>query len=364
MTLPASPVGVGVLGCGSVLFGPYRPEIRDLAAAGRARLVVACDIRPDVEDAVRADFDVERFTTRPEEVLGAADVDVVLVLTPPASHAALATAALGAGKHVLVEKPVALDLASARRAVAAAQAANRRLVCAPFVTLSATHRQIAELLAAGTIGRILSVRAVAGTAGPSWGRWFYEGPGGGPLFDLGVYSLTAIVNLVGPVRRVTAVSGIAVPERVVDGGPMRPTIDDNFQVALDFGGGILGVLSTGFTMASLRTPAFELFGSEGTVQMLGADWEPAGSTCGVERHRGLGARAGGRPGSGTDAAGLEAPRRAPGRGCPPRDPARARAPRPRGDAASEARPTGWRGSSPPPSRRPSQRPQGRRGDLR
>jgi predicted dehydrogenase len=276
MILPAPPVGVGVLGCGRVLFGPYQPEIRDLAAAGRARLVGACDVRPEVEAAVRAAFDVERFTTRPEEVVGAADVDVVMVLTPPADHAALAIAALESGKHVLVEKPMALDVASARRMVDAAQAADRRLVCAPFVTLSATHRRIADLLAAGTIGRILSVRAIAGTDGPSWGRWFYEGPGGGPLFDLGVYSLTAIVNLVGPVRRVTAVSGIVVPERVVDGEPMRPTIADSFQVALDFGGGTLGVLGTGFTMASLRTPAFELFGSDGTIQMLGADWEPAG----------------------------------------------------------------------------------------
>ena len=276
MTSPASPVRVGVIGCGSVLFGPYRPEIVDLAAAGAARLVVACDVRPEVEAAVRAGFAVERFTTRPEDVLGADDVDLVMVLTPPAGHAELATAALAAGKHVLVEKPMALDLGSAQRMVQAAQAANRRLVCAPFVTLSATHRRIAELVDAGTIGRILSVRAVSGTSGPSWGRWFYEGPGGGPLFDLGVYSLTAVIDLVGPVRSVTAVSGIAVPERVVDGEPMRPTLDDSFQVALDFGDGTLGVLTTGFTMPSLRTPAFELFGSEGTIQMLGADWEPAG----------------------------------------------------------------------------------------
>ena len=276
MTSPVSPVGVGVIGCGSVLFGPYRREIQDLAAAGTARLVVACDVRPEVEAAVRVDFGVERFTTRPADVLAAADVDAVMVLTPPAGHAALATAALEAGKHVLVEKPMALDLDSARRMLDAARSADRRLVCAPFVTLSATHRRIADLVDAGTIGRILSVRAAAGTTGPSWGRWFYEGPGGGPLFDLGVYSLTAVIDLVGPVRRVTAVSGIAVPERIVDGEPMRPTLDDNFQVALDFGGGTLGVLTTGFTMATLRTPAFELFGSEGTVQMLGADWEPAG----------------------------------------------------------------------------------------
>ena len=189
-----------------MLFGPYRPEIQDLIAAGTARLIVACDVRPEVEAAVRAEFGVGRFTTQPADVLAAADVDAVMVLTPPADHAELATAALEAGKHVLVEKPMALDLGSARRMVDAARSADRRLVCAPFVTLSATHRRIAELVDAGTIGRILSVRAAAGTAGPSWGRWFYEEPGGGPLFDLGVYSLTAVIDLVGPVRRVTAVS--------------------------------------------------------------------------------------------------------------------------------------------------------------
>ncbi len=276
MTLPASPVRVGVIGCGSVLFGPYRPEIQDLADAGRARLVVACDIRPEVEGTVRAAFPVERFTTQPDDVLAATDVDAVMVLTPPARHAELATAVLQAGKHVLVEKPMALDMESARRMVEVARAVDRHLVCAPFVTLSETHRRIAGLVDAGTIGRILSLRAAAGTAGPSWGRWFYEGPGGGPLVDLGVYSLTSVIDLVGPVRRVTAVSGIAMPERVVDGEPMRPTLEDGFQVALDFGGGTLGVLTTGFTMPMLRTPAFELFGSQGTIQMLGAEWEPAG----------------------------------------------------------------------------------------
>jgi predicted dehydrogenase len=273
---PSAPVRLGVIGCGSVLFGPYAPEIRDLVAAGSLRFVVACDVRPEVEAAVRSTFAPERFTLDPEAVLLAPDVDAVMVLTPPARHAELATAALMAGKHVLVEKPLALDLAAGRRMLTAAREADRRLVCAPFVTLSATHRRIAGLVAEGVIGRILAVRAVAGTSGPSWGRWFYEPPGGGPLYDLGVYSLTAIVSLVGPVCRVAAVAATAIPERVVDGEPMRPTIPDSYQVALDFGDGRLGVLTTGFTMPEVRTPAFELFGSDGTIQMHGADWGPAG----------------------------------------------------------------------------------------
>jgi predicted dehydrogenase len=269
-------VRIGVIGCGSVLFGPYLPEIQALRQAGRAGLVVACDLRRDVEARVRDEFGIDRFTTDSEDVLHAADVDVVMVLTPPEGHAGLAERALLAGKHVLVEKPMALDLDRGRSLLEAARSSDRRLVCAPFVTLSPTHRRIAELVEAGAIGRILSARAVTGTQGPSWGRWFYEGPGGGPLFDLGVYSLTSVISLVGPVRRVTAVAGIAVRERIVDGAPIRPVLDDNYQVALDFGDGVLGVLTTGFTMPALRTPAFELFGSEGTVQMLGADWAPAG----------------------------------------------------------------------------------------
>ena len=273
---PAASVRLGIIGCGRVLSGPYRPVLRRLLEARSAEVTVACDVQVERETYVREMFGAKRFSTDYRTVLEADDVDVVLVLTPPAGHAQLAIEALAAGKHVLVEKPVALDLDDGKRVIAAARASRGHLVCAPFVTLSPTYRAIRDVLRAGRIGRILTARAIYGWAGPDWGPWFYQGRGGGPLFDLGVYNLTTLTGLMGPVLRVAAMSGIAVPHRTVGGEVIEAEVDDNFQLALDFGGGVFAALTTGFTIQQLRTPAVELYGSTGTVQMLGADWQPAG----------------------------------------------------------------------------------------
>lgn len=270
------PVRLGIIGCGRVLSGPYRPVIRRLIAEAAAVVTVACDLQVEHEAFVREAFGTQRFTTDHRAVLDADDVDVVLVLTPPASHAQLSIEALAAGKHVLVEKPVALDLDDAKSVLRAAGVSPGHLVCAPFVALSPTYQAILGMLRAGRIGRVLTARAIYGWAGPDWGPWFYRGQGGGPLFDLGVYNLTTLTGLIGPVRRVAAMSGIAVPRRSVGGVRITVEADDNFQVLLDFGDAVYAALTTGFTIQALRTPAVELYGSTGTIQMLGADWQPAG----------------------------------------------------------------------------------------
>jgi predicted dehydrogenase len=270
------PIRLGIIGCGKVLSGPYRPVLSGLLAEGSAELVVACDMQPEREAFVRETFEAKRFTTDHREVVAADDVDVILVLTPPSTHAALAIEALTAGKHVLVEKPVALSLDDAQHVLGIASTSPGHLVCAPFVELSPTFRAMHDIVRAGRIGKVLSARAIYGWAGPDWGPWFYRGDGGGPMFDLGVYNLTTLTGLMGPVRRVAAMSAIAIPTRLVDGAPITVEVDDNFQVLLDFGDSVFAVLTTGFTIQQLRTPAIELYASTGTIQMLGADWQPAG----------------------------------------------------------------------------------------
>ena len=86
------------------------------------------------------------------------------------------------------------------------------LVCAPHILLSPTYRAVHRVVTGGDIGRALSARARYGWAGPDWAPWFYQ-HGGGALFDLGVYNVTALCGLFGPARRVTALAGVAIPER-------------------------------------------------------------------------------------------------------------------------------------------------------
>jgi predicted dehydrogenase len=122
---------------------------------------------------------------------------------------------------------------------------------------------------------VLSARARYGWAGPWWGEWFYRA-GGGALFDLGVYNVTSLCGLIGPARRVTAMTGVVVPERAVDGRPIRVEAEDTAHVLIDFGESVFAVVTTGFTMQRYRSPAIELYGDEGTIQMLGDDWAPEG----------------------------------------------------------------------------------------
>jgi predicted dehydrogenase len=263
-------VRIGVIGCGSVL-EQYVAEAARLR--GRAEIVIACG-RPHQRTAVAA-FGIPRFTTDSEEVLGSREVELVLVLTSPRSHGPLARAALEAGKHVLVEKPMAATLEEARELVALAEKSPGLLLPAPFTVLSPTFQAIARRVRRGDIGRPVSARARYGWAGPSWSGWFYL-PGGGPLVDLAVYNVTTLTGLIGRARRVMAMTGVAVPEREVQGEKVRVQVEDNAQLLIEFEGGALAALTSGFTIQQYRGPGVEVYGTEGTIQMLGDDWDPDG----------------------------------------------------------------------------------------
>jgi predicted dehydrogenase len=190
-------------------------------------------------------------------------------------HSLVARAGLEAGKHVLVEKPMAVSLAEAANLVEIAKGSPGYLVPAPHVILSPTYQTMWRRIHRGDIGKVLMARARYGWAGPSWGKWFYQ-PGGGSMFDLGVYNVISLTGWLGPVKRVTAMVGTVIPERIVDGELMKIEADDTAHILLDFGGAVFAVVTTGFTMQRYRSPAIELYGSEGTIQMMGDDWRPRG----------------------------------------------------------------------------------------
>jgi predicted dehydrogenase len=249
--------------------------IERLEAQGRVHVAAVYDSDPDKRHAAARRLGLSPDVPGEEAVWEDADVDVVLVLTSMRDHARLTRAALEAGRHVLVEKPVATTLEDADEVLAAAAAAPGHLVCAPHVLLSPTYRAMHARVAAGEIGGLLSARARYGWSGPDWGRWYYE-PGGGALFDLGIYNVTSLCGFFGPARRVTAMTGVAIPERLVEGERIAVRSDDNAHVLIDFGDARFAVVTTGFTIQRYRSPAIELYGSHGVLQMLGDDWAPEG----------------------------------------------------------------------------------------
>ncbi len=269
----APPTRVGLIGCGNVM-SAYRAAIDKLRAQGLAEVTIACG-RDSQRAAAAEALGAPRFTTEAEELIAAPEVELVLILTSMSEHAHLARAALEAGKHVLVEKPLATTLEDATALVEVAQRSPGHLMGAPFTILSPTFQTLSRRIQSGDIGKPCSARARYGWAGPDWTEWFYR-PGGGCLFDLAVYSLTSLTGLLGPVQRVMAMTGVAIPEREINGRTIRVEAEDNAQVLLDFGDSAFAVVTSGFTMQQYRAPALEIYGTTGTIQMLGDDWDPDG----------------------------------------------------------------------------------------
>ena len=163
------------------------------------------------------------------------DVDVVLVLTSMTAHGSLASAALRGGQ-ARARREADGDIARGGRSARCSSRRNRpgissarRTSCSRRPSAPSRHTS-----SNGDIGQLLLARARYGWSGPDWGRWFYE-RGGGALFDLGVYNVTSLCGLFGPARRVTAMAGVAIPERVVEGEAMRVQAEDNAHVLIDFG---------------------------------------------------------------------------------------------------------------------------------
>lgn len=267
------PIGVGIVGCGNVL-DAYRAALQPLENDAWVHVRHLCG-RPSQAERARTAFPHARFTTSLRPLLDSPGISLVLVLTSMASHAPVARAALDAGKHVLVEKPLALDIATARSLIDHARRRNLRLAAAPFTLLSPTFQTIAGRLQRGDIGKPCLARARYGWSGPSWSPWFY-GRNGGCLLDLGIYSVTSLTGLLGPARRVQAFAGVAIPKRRIGSTSVRVTSEDNAQILLDFGRATFASVTTGFTLQQYRSPALEIYGSTGVLQMLGDDWDPDG----------------------------------------------------------------------------------------
>jgi predicted dehydrogenase len=268
-----NPVRIGIVGCGNVL-SAYWVECQKLAASGEAEVVAACG-RQSQRELVVDRLGVQRFVTDYGELVASSDVDLVVVLTPPATHFEITRAALRAGKHVLAEKPLAMTLAEADELVELAARGPGLFAPAPFTLLSPTYQAIARRIRHGDIGKPCSARGRYGWSGPWWSEWFYRA-GGGPLFDLACYNITSLTGWLGPVERVTALVGTAIAERLVNGKPVQVTAEDNAQVLLDFGEACFAVVTSGFVMQQYRSPALEVYGTDGTLQMLGDDWNPDG----------------------------------------------------------------------------------------
>jgi predicted dehydrogenase len=217
----SGPVGIGLIGAGNI----SAEYLDNLTSFPDTHVVAIGDLRPDAARARAAEYGIG-VAGEPAAVLDHPDVEIVVNLTIPAAHAEVAGQAVAAGKHVWNEKPLAADRSAALDHLERAAEAGLRVGCAPDTFLGSGLQAARRLIDAGAIGRPLTALALMQSPGPD--AWhpnpaFLFAEGAGPLFDIGPYYLTALVQLFGPIARAAAIGSIARSERVVGAGPLAGT---------------------------------------------------------------------------------------------------------------------------------------------
>ncbi|MGD8795146.1 MAG: Gfo/Idh/MocA family oxidoreductase [Anaerolineae bacterium] len=278
MTL--NPVKTAVIGCGNIssiyLENAAKWDILDLRACANRTLP-------------RAQRQAEKFhvprAVPIAEVLADPEIELIINLTTPDVHAEIGLAALRAGKSVYNEKPLAIGREEGRRLLAEAQARDLRVGCAPDTFLGGGLQTCCRVIDAGEIGTPVAATGLMFIQGPE--AWhpdpaFLYQVGAGPLFDIGPYYLTALISMLGPIRRVTGSARKTYPERTIGSGPKQGQtipVETPTHVAgiLDFASGPVATLVTSFDVAVSAGAALNLYdvggalleiqGTNGTLSM-------------------------------------------------------------------------------------------------
>lgn len=280
----AAKVKIGFIGGGNI-FPQYIKwtrtfEILDVAAIA--------DIDVPRAQARAAEYNIPKACTV-DELLADPEIKIVVNLTVPQAHADVSMKILQAGKSVYEEKPFALSRAEGQPVVDLAKEKGLLVGCAPDTFMGGGIQTARKIIDDGGIG--VPVSAVAFMAGHGPESWhpnpeFYYKRGGGPMFDMGPYYLTALINLLGPVERVTGSARISFPERIAtskEKNGLKITVDVPTHVVgvMDFASGAIGNIITSFDTWSHHLPLIEIFGSEGS--MLVPDPNNFGGTVKVRR---------------------------------------------------------------------------------
>lgn len=267
------PVTVGIIGAGNVIWA-YFQVLDRLVPRGLARVGPVCARRQETWQDLQTRRPGVQPVADPAGVLQS-DVDVVLIITPPESHSSLVRMALEHGKHVVVEKPAAATRCEAQQLAQLAQERGLHLMCAPFVQLAPTFRALWGRIHEGAIGKVHSSRGLYGNAGSAWTRWYHDGSVS-PLAEVGIYNLKSLTAVLGPVVEVQSAESLAVTEREIGGESVGTAGADVSHVLLRHVDGALSSLVSGHCIQRYRRPALEFYGTEGTANLLGDDWDPRG----------------------------------------------------------------------------------------
>ncbi len=267
------PVRVGIIGAGNVLWA-YLSALDRLIPKGLASIGPVCARRRERWPELRSRRPGIHLVAEPDEALRS-DVELIVIITPPESHAGLVRLALENGKNVLVEKPLAMTRSEGEELADLAELLRLHLIAAPFVHLAPTFRAFWEQVRDGAIGRPHSARALYGNAGATWADWYHRGRVG-PLAEVGVYNLKSLTALLGPAVEVVAAEHTAIEQRFIGDLKITDPGHDVSHIILRHESGMLSNVVSSHAIQRYRRPALEIYGSEGTANLLGDDWDPRG----------------------------------------------------------------------------------------
>lgn len=261
--------GVGIIGCGNISAAYLR-----LAPMFRSIEIRACaDINLAAAKARAEEFGIKAQTI--DELLQNDGIDIVVNLTIPDAHYAVTKQILAAGKHAYSEKPLVLSMEQGLELKALADGRNLKVGCAPDTFLGGAHQLARREVDSGTVGRITSGTCHVMSHGME--HWhpnpdFFFKRGGGPILDLGPYYIANLINLIGPVKRVAALTSAATPTRTILSEPRKGQIipvetPTTIHALLEFEQGAAITLSASWDVWSHRHANMELYGTEGSLYL-------------------------------------------------------------------------------------------------
>ena len=261
-------IKAGVIGCGHISEVYFRnaPRFKEFD-------IIACaDLDADLAKRRAETFNIPKPCTT-EELLADQEIDLVINLTTPNVHATIALAALEAEKHVYGEKPLAITHEEGMKILETAKAKGLLAASAPDTFLGGGIQTCRKLIDEGWIGEPVSATAFMMNHGHE--NWhpnpdFYYQKGGGPMFDMGPYYLTALIALMGPIKRVTGSTRITFPERTITskqkyGEKIQVKTPTQINGVLDFESGAIASIITSFDTWHHQLPNIEIYGTKGSL---------------------------------------------------------------------------------------------------
>jgi len=263
---------IGVVGCGAIS-GIYMQNLTKMFK--NVSVVGVCDLIDERAERVYKEYNIPRKYKDMHELFADDAVDIVLNLTRPYEHHDVNMAAIAAGKHVYVEKPLGASLEEGIATKEAAAAKGIQIGGAPDTFLGAGIQTCRKLIDDGFIGRPVAATAfMVGRGHESWhpDPAFYYQYGGGPMMDMGPYYITALINLLGPVKAVSGMTQKSFPTRLITSQPhygevVEVEVPTHLAGQMAFCNGAVGSVIMSFDVHAHHLPLLEVYGTEGTLSV-------------------------------------------------------------------------------------------------